>query len=195
MNNINYMQTAKYWSECGHCHPEKYAIGTGVCNCICHQSIEVQNEYKKNPFGKEDSVPVEFIGKGLASKTGVPVEEIHERVLEAINEHKEHCFRRNCHRCLALDKNEEKQYVSGDSFQRELDRDREGIKQVFIKKAKELLPEWIEISHPKVEHSVQCEEQAWDKCITSCPRKDYDGSRGRATVEIVNFLLFLEKNI
>lgn len=70
----------------------------------------------------------------------------------------------------------------------------------FIEDARKSLPDYIDQEYPKVEHSDKCFERNWNLkkwfgCTRDCPRKDYDGSRGRATVDIVNFLIWIEKKL
>lgn len=75
-------------------------------------------------------------------------------------------------------------------------------KDIFTK-AKELLPQFFKEESSNVKHDSDCwvtrevDEKGMHKinCISYCPRKDYDGSRGRATVEIVNYLIWLEANL
>lgn len=69
----------------------------------------------------------------------------------------------------------------------------------FIEKAKALLPEYINIEYPNVDHSDNCYNHSlgMDTCTDDCPRKDYKGEKGTATaiVTITLFIMWLEDNL
>lgn len=54
----NYMQTAKYWTECGHCKPAKYdwSVGFSIDKCPCKCHLE------PCPHGAIQDCPIENCG-------------------------------------------------------------------------------------------------------------------------------------
>lgn len=49
MTQANFLQGAKRWSECGHCHPSKFTASPR-CNCQCHLNEADLIKYKQDIF-------------------------------------------------------------------------------------------------------------------------------------------------